>query len=339
MTTNLSWRWIFYINLPLGVLALFVLAVTFPSVAARTRHRIDYTGTALLALALAALVLMVSLGGTTYPWASTQVVGLGAISLIALGGFVVAERRAAEPVLPLKLLKNQVFVTAGIVAVLLGFAMFGTITFLPLYFQVVKGASPTGSGLDLLPLMAGLLITSIVGGQIVSRTGKYRAFPIVGTAIMTVGLFLLSRLSPETSTLEAAAFMFVTGFGIGLVMQVLVVAVQNAVDYRGTRSGHVGQHSVPQHRQLGRDGDHRHHLRHRAGQSAPGRLPARLGQPAQHIAPQRGQPRRNSLRRSTRPTSPPTPAPWTPPSRSLALSPSRPSSPRGSSRNSPCARP
>ena len=232
LTTNLSWRWIFYINLPIGILALFVLAVTFPSVAARTRHRIDYTGTALLALALAALVLAVSLGGTTYPWGSVQVIGLFAVCLVALGGFVLAERRAAEPVLPLKLLRNQVFVTTGIVAVLLGFAMFGTITFLPLYFQVVKGSSPTESGLDLLPLMAGLLLTSIVGGQIVSRTGRYRAFPIVGTAIMTVGLFLLSRLSPETSTLEASAFMFVTGFGIGLVMQVLVVAVQNAVDYQ-----------------------------------------------------------------------------------------------------------
>ena len=197
LTTNLSWRWIFYINLPIGVLALVVLAVTFPSVAARTRHRIDYLGTGLLALALAALVLMVSLGGTTYPWAfDPGDRSLGAVSLVALGGFVLAERRAAEPVLPLKLLRNQVFVTAGIVALLLGFAMFGTITFLPLYFQVVKGASPTGSGLDLLPLMAGLLITSIVGGQIVSRTGRYRVFPIVGTAIMTVGLFLLSHLSP-----------------------------------------------------------------------------------------------------------------------------------------------
>ena len=185
----------------------------------------------MLALALAALVLLVSLGGTTYPWASAQVIGLGAVTVVALGAFVLVERRAAEPVLPLGLFKNQVFVSAGIVALFLGFAMFGTITFLPLYFQVVRGASPTGSGLDLLPLMAGLLITSIVGGQIVSRTGRYRVFPIVGTAIMTVGLFLLSRLSPQTSTLEAAAFMFVTGFGIGLVMQVLVVAVQNAVGY------------------------------------------------------------------------------------------------------------
>src|SRR5271165_2716221 len=231
LTTNLSWRWIFYINLPIGVLALVVLALTFPSVATRIQHRIDYLGAGLLALALAALVLLLSLGGTTYPWASTQVVGLGALTFVALGAFVLVERRAAEPVLPLRLFKNQVFVSAGIVALFLGFAMFGTITFLPLYFQVVRGASPTGSGLDLLPLMAGLLITSIVSGQIVSHTGKYRVFPIVGTAIMTVGLFLLSRLSPETSTLEAAGFMFVTGFGIGMVMQVLVVAVQNSVGY------------------------------------------------------------------------------------------------------------
>ena len=145
---------------------------------------------------------------------------------------MVAERRAAEPVLPLSLLKNQVFVTAGIVALFLGFAMFGTITFLPLYFQVVKGASPTGSGLDLLPLMAGLLITSIVGGQIVSRTGRYRVFPIIGTAIMTVGLFLLSRpVTLRRPRWRPPLFMFVTGFGIGLVMQVLVVAVQNAVGY------------------------------------------------------------------------------------------------------------
>ncbi len=231
LTTNLSWRWIFYINLPIGVLALVVLALTFPSVATRVQHRIDYLGAGLLALSLASLVLLLSLGGTTYPWASTQVVGLGALSLVALGAFVLAEHRAAEPVLPLGLFKNQVFVSAGIVALFLGFAMFGTITFLPLYFQVVRGASPTGSGLDLLPLMAGMLITSIVGGQIVSRTGRYRVFPIIGTAVITVGLFLLSGLSPETSTLQAAGFMFVTGFGIGLVMQVLVVAVQNAVGY------------------------------------------------------------------------------------------------------------
>ena len=154
--------------------------------------------------------------------------------------------------------------------------MFGAITFLPLYFQVIKGASPTVSGLDILPLMAGLLITSTVGGQIVSRTGRYRVFPIVGTAVMSVGLFLLARLSPDTSTLEASLFMFVTGCGIGLVMQVLVVAVQNAVRLRGPRRGHLGQHAAAQHRQLGRHRRHRHHLRHRAGlQSAPTTFPTR----------------------------------------------------------------
>jgi len=231
LTTNLSWRWIFYINLPIGVLALVVLAFTFPSVASRIHHTIDYLGAGLLALALAALVLLVSLGGTTYPWASTQEFGLGALTLVALGAFVLAERKAVEPVLPLRLFKNQVFVSAGVVALFLGFAMFGTITFLPLYFQVVRGASPTGSGLDLLPLMAGLLITSVVGGQIVSRTGRYRVFPILGTAIITVGLFLLSGLSPETPTLKVDTSMFVAGLGMGLVMQVLVVAVQNAVGY------------------------------------------------------------------------------------------------------------
>jgi len=240
LTTNLSWRWIFYINLPIGAVALVVLAVTFPSTTARTEHRIDYLGSALLALALSALVLMVSLGGTTFPWASPEVIGLGAATVLGVAAFLFAERKAAEPVLPPRLLTNDVFVSAGIVALLVGLAMFGAIAFLPLYFQVVKGSSPTLSGLQLLPLMAGLLLTSIVGGQIVSRTGKYRMFPIAGTAIMSIGLFLLSGLTVQTSTPEAAAYLFVTGFGIGLVMQVLVVAVQNAVGYRDLGAATAG---------------------------------------------------------------------------------------------------
>jgi len=232
LTTDLSWRWIFYINLPIGIVALFVLAATLPSFKARSRPVIDYVGTALLTVGLAALVLMVSLGGTTYPWLSAEVIGLGAATLVALFFFIMVERRAAEPVLPPRLFANSVFTSSGVVALLLGFAMFGAITFLPLYFQLVKGASPTTSGLEILPLMAGLLITSIAGGQIVSHTGRYRVFPIVGTAIMTVGLFLLSFLTPSTSDAVASLYMFVTGLGIGLVMQVLVVAVQNAVDYK-----------------------------------------------------------------------------------------------------------
>jgi EmrB/QacA subfamily drug resistance transporter len=231
LTTDLSWRWIFYINLPIGVVAFFVLAATLPATKARSRPAIDYLGTALLTVALAALVLMVSVGGTTYPWLSAEVIGLGAATVVAAFFFFMAERRAAEPVLPPRLFANSVFTSSGVVALLLGFAMFGAITFLPLYFQLVKGASPTTSGLEILPLMAGLLITSIAGGQIVSRTGRYRVFPITGTAVMTVGLFLLSFLTPSTSDAVASLYMFVTGCGIGLVMQVLVVAVQNAVDY------------------------------------------------------------------------------------------------------------
>jgi len=231
LTTGLSWRWIFYINLPVGVVALVVLAVAFPFTTTRTEHRIDYLGTAVLAVSLSSLVLMVTLGGTTYPWASPEVVGLGVATVVGLAVFFVIERRSAEPVFPPRLLANGVFVSTGAVALLLGFAMFGAITFLPLYFQVVKGASPTGSGLQILPLMAGLLLTSVAGGQIVSRTGRYKVFPVVGTAVMTVGLCLLAQLSPVTSTGTAALYMFVTGLGIGMVMQVLVVAVQNAVGY------------------------------------------------------------------------------------------------------------
>jgi EmrB/QacA subfamily drug resistance transporter len=231
LTTGLSWRWIFYINLPIGAVALVVLAATFPAAAGHGQHRIDYWGAAVLAVALAALVLMVSLGGTTFPWASAEVIVLGAATVVAVAIFLLVEQKAAEPILPPRLFKNDVFVSAGIVALLVGLAMFGAIAFLPLYFQVVKGASPTGSGLQLLPLMAGLLLTSIVGGQIVSKTGRYRIFPIAGTAVMAIGLFLLSRLTVDTSTGEAAAYLFVTGLGIGLVMQVLVVAVQNAVGY------------------------------------------------------------------------------------------------------------
>jgi DNA-binding MarR family transcriptional regulator len=220
------------VNLPIGALAIVVLTVTLPAGTARAHHSIDYVGTALLSVALVALVLMVTLGGTTYPWGSAPIIILAAVTVAATSAFLYTERRVDEPVFPPRLLRDRVFVAAGVVALLVGFAMFGAITFLPLFYQVVKGDSPTISGLQILPLMAGLLLTSIVGGLIVSRTGRYRLFPIVGTAIMTVGLFLLSRLSPQTSTIAAVGSMFVTGFGIGLVMQVLLVAVQNSVSYR-----------------------------------------------------------------------------------------------------------
>jgi EmrB/QacA subfamily drug resistance transporter len=230
-TTTLSWRWIFYVNLPIGVLAFGVLAATLPSRREETRYRIDYLGAGLLAAALSALVLLCTLGGTSYAWGSPVIIALGAGAVVLIGAFVIAERRAAEPVLPPHLFTNRVFSVTSAVGLIVGFALFGSVTYLPLFLQVVNGATPTGSGLQILPLMAGLLITSIGSGQMISRTGRYKPFPIAGTAIMVVGLVLLSTMNAHTSRVAASLFMFVLGLGLGLVMQVLVLAVQNAVDY------------------------------------------------------------------------------------------------------------
>jgi EmrB/QacA subfamily drug resistance transporter len=231
LTGHLSWRWIFYVNLPLGVLAFFVLAATLPTVTERVHHTIDYLGTALLAAGLSAIVLGASLGGTSYAWGSPFIVFLGVAGALLLAAFVIAERRAKEPVLPPRLLTNRVFSVTSAVGFVVGFALFGAVTYLPLFLQVVKGASPTGSGLQLLPLMGGLLITSIASGQAITRTGHYRVFPIVGTAVMTLGLYLLSTMDTASSSVTIFLFMFVLGLGLGMVMQVLVLAVQNAVDY------------------------------------------------------------------------------------------------------------
>ncbi|HMJ33690.1 MAG TPA: MDR family MFS transporter [Baekduia sp.] len=231
LTTHVSWRAIFYVNLPLGALAFAVLAVTLPSVAERRRHQVDYAGTALLALGLSALILATSLGGNTYAWASPEIVGLGiacVVSLVALG-FV--EQRAAEPILPPSLFRNRVFVVCAAVSLVVGFALFGALTYLPLFQQVVRGLSPTASGLQLIPVMGGLLTSSIISGQIISRTGRYKAWPIAGTAIAALGLWMLSSLDQTTSTGAAALHMLVLGLGLGMVMQVLVLAVQNSVSY------------------------------------------------------------------------------------------------------------
>ncbi len=231
LTTNLSWRWIFYVNLPLGVAALFVLAATLPAASERVHHTIDYFGTALLAAGLSAIVLAASLGGTSYAWGSSVIVGLWAGGVVALAAFLVWERHAREPILPPRLLSNRVFAVTSAVGFVVGFGLFGAVTYLPLFLQVVKGASPTGSGLQLVPLMGGLLITSIASGQVITRTGRYKAFPIAGTAVMTLGLYLLSTMNSTSSRGVIFVFMFVVGLGLGMVMQVLVLAVQNAVEY------------------------------------------------------------------------------------------------------------
>jgi len=227
---NLSWRWIFYVNLPVGAIALSVIAIAFHSRTVTTRHKIDYLGAALLAGALASIVLFTSLGGTTWAWSSPQMLLLMVLSVVLLPLFVWVESRAAEPILPLALFRNHTFAVTSIVGFIVGFALFGAITYLPLYLQVTKGATPTVSGLQLTPLMAGLLVTSILSGQLISRLGRYRYFPIVGTAVIALAMFLLSRLEVGTSTFVAAIFALILGLGLGMVMQVLVLAVQNAVD-------------------------------------------------------------------------------------------------------------
>jgi len=227
----ISWRWIFYVNLPLGLIALSVLGATLPSASPRGRPAIDYVGAALLACGLSAIVLVTSLGGTSWAWGSPQVAVVGALGVALIALFAVAERRAREPVLPPALARDRVFAVGGSLSLVVGFALFGSVTFLPLYFQTVDLASPTAAGLRLVPMMAGLLVTSILSGQLISRFGRYRVFPIVGTLLMSAGLVLLSRLDVGTGTVTAALFLLVLGLGLGSVMQVLVLAVQNAVDY------------------------------------------------------------------------------------------------------------
>jgi len=229
---NLSWRWIFYVNLPIGVLAFVVIGATFHAPADRVHHVIDYLGAALLAGGLASLVLLTSLGGTTYAWGSPEIIVMGIVGVALLALFPVVEQRAKEPILPLSLFRNRIFVVSSSVGFIIGIALFGSITFLPLFLQIVRGRGATSSGLQLTPMMAGLLITSIVGGQIISRTGRYRPFPIAGTAIAAVGMGLLSQLNVHTTTLTTSLYVFVIGFGLGMVMQVLVLAVQNAVEPR-----------------------------------------------------------------------------------------------------------
>jgi EmrB/QacA subfamily drug resistance transporter len=228
---DLSWRWIFYINMPIGLIALIVVAIQVPGTLSRVHHIIDYIGTTVLALAATSFILLTSLGGTTYAWSSAPIWILGVCGVVLVGVFVLVERRAKEPVLPLHLFRLRAFWVTSLVGFIVGFAMFGAITYLPAFFQVVRGVSPTLSGVQLLPLMAGLLLVSIGSGQVISRTGRYRFWPIAGSATMTVGLFLLSRMGVTTSSFLDSLYMLVLGMGIGGVMQVLVIIVQNAVPH------------------------------------------------------------------------------------------------------------
>ena len=231
-TDHLSWRWAFYINLPIGIGVIVLAAATIPNTRATTRHVIDYLGIVFVSLGTAGLTLGLSWGGTEYPWASGTIIGIFVGSVVALALFVLVESRAADPILPLRLFRSSVFSVSVALAFIVGFAMLGAITFLPTYLQYVKGVSATTSGVQTLPLVAGLLVTSVISGSIVGRTGRYKVFPIVGSAVMALGLFLLSRLDAHTPFWSMALGMIVLGIGIGLCMQVLTIIVQSTVDYR-----------------------------------------------------------------------------------------------------------
>ena len=229
ITQHLSWRWVFYINLPIGIVALAVIAVVLQLPRHRTQHAIDYLGTALLGAGVTVVILLTTWGGTTYAWGSPTIILLGAAAVVFGSAFCWAEVRAAEPVIPLQLFRNSVFSVSNSIGFIVGFVMFGAIIYIPLYLQTVHAATPTSSGLQLLPLVGGMLVTFTISGRLVTKWGRYKIFPVIGTAVMSLGLFLFSLLTPSTPLAVSSIYMVILGLGIGCVMQVLVVAVQNAV--------------------------------------------------------------------------------------------------------------
>ncbi|HUY51421.1 MAG TPA: MDR family MFS transporter [Streptosporangiaceae bacterium] len=232
ITDSFSWRWIFYINLPIGGAALAYLAATLRLPRRRIEHRVDYPGAVVLAVATTAIVLVSTWGGSRYAWGSPQILGLCVLAVVTVVGFIMIEARAAEPILPLHIFRSRNFALVSALSFLAGLAMFGAITFLPLYQQTVQGASPTISGLLLTPMMVGVMITSLIAGQLTTRTGRYRALPILGAGGMTIGMVLLSLLGVNTSRVTLGLFMVVLGLGMGFLMQMTTLLAQNSVQPR-----------------------------------------------------------------------------------------------------------
>ncbi|MFZ3557318.1 DHA2 family efflux MFS transporter permease subunit [Streptomyces sp. BH055] len=230
-TEHLSWRWVFYVNLPIGVVALLVIAAALHIPVRSREHRIDYLGTFLVASVATCLVLVASLGGTTWAWGSPQIIGLAVLGVLLGVAFVFVEFRAAEPVLPMRLFRVRTFTLSAVISFVIGFAMFGAMTYLPTFLQVVQGVTPTMSGVHMLPMVFGILLSTTLSGQVVSRTGRWKVFPVAGTAITMIGLLLLHNMDEHTATGIMSLYFFVFGAGLGLVMQVLVLIVQNAVPY------------------------------------------------------------------------------------------------------------
>jgi len=235
LVQHLSWRWIFYINLPLGLVALAVIGAVFKPHTAHVKHQIDYMGAAFLAAALTCMVLFTTQGGVMLPWSSGQLWFTLVFGLVALVGFIYEERQAAEPIIPLHLFKDRTFLLSCLIGLIVGMSMFGSMTFLPLYLQVVKNSTPTQAGMQLLPMMVGVTVSSIVSGRIISKIGRYRIFPILGTLLACVAMALLGTLQNETGIGYLYFYIALLGLGLGMVMQVLILAVQNSVPFK-----HIG---------------------------------------------------------------------------------------------------
>ncbi|WP_082966219.1 MDR family MFS transporter [Mycobacterium sp. E1214] len=230
-TDYLTWRWAFWVNVPISVIVIFVAAAAIPALTAASKPAVDYAGIAFIGLGAAGLTLATSWGGTLYAWGSPTIVGLFVGAAVALGVFVVVERRAAEPILPIRLFASPVFTVCCVLSFVVGFAMLGAMTFLPTYMQYVNGVSATTSGLRTLPMVVGMLFTSTGSGTIVGRTGRYKVFPVAGTALMALAFVLMSRMQPSTPTVVQSLYLVVLGAGIGLSMQVLVLIVQNTANF------------------------------------------------------------------------------------------------------------
>ncbi|MGC1550614.1 MAG: MDR family MFS transporter [Rhodanobacter sp.] len=232
LVEHFSWRWIFYINLPLGLLALSVIGAVFKPHVAHVKHKIDYFGAAFLALALTCIILFTSQGGTILPWSSPQLWCTLIFGLIAIVGFIYEESIAEEPIIPLHLFKQRTFLLCCLIGFIVGMSLFGSVTFLPLYLQVVKDSTPTQAGMQLFPLMGGVVVSSMISGRIISKIGKYRFFPIAGTLLICAAMVLLGTLQNATPVETMYVYVGLLGLGLGMVMQVLILAVQNSVEFK-----------------------------------------------------------------------------------------------------------
>ncbi|MEV0281837.1 MDR family MFS transporter [Streptomyces sp. NPDC050610] len=232
LTDHLGWRWSFYINLPLGAIALAMVTAVLHLPKKRAEGRIDYVGAALLTIGITSLVLITTWGGTEYAWGSGRIIGLGVLGVVALIAFVFVERKVSAPVLPLHIFRNRNFSLVTVIGFLVGFVMFGSMTFLPLYQQTVQGASATNSGLLLLPMLLSMMTVSLIAGRVTTNTGKYKMFPIMGGALITVGLVLLAQMDTGTSRFTSGVYMAVLGAGMGFLMQMTMLIAQNSVEMK-----------------------------------------------------------------------------------------------------------